>query len=287
MVAPHTALMWAAELEHAELDVRHCGCGEQGRGGPGGSQVVALDSSGAADGDLYLDDGSSFAYQRGACLHRRFRCPPPLKLVIQGRCWDVRSFPRLRQADQAAQGRLRRPGSPGATSETMRRRYQGGFLTSTAFESEGGGGSGVVSGAPFRAEVEIERVVVLGLPGGPKGWQVTHSPPPPALVAALLSCTLVLHSGLQHDRWRPLLPQLLKGGGAGGGGGRRPAGGCGRSWRARPGGQEAHAGHRSRLVTAAHSGGGNCLDGTCLKSCRRSRLRPKLWHINFIIQRAA
>lgn len=57
----------------------------------------------------------------------------------------------------------------------MRRRYQGGFLTSAAYEGEGAGGSGVVSGAPYRAEVEVERVVVLGLPGGPQGWQVTHS----------------------------------------------------------------------------------------------------------------
>ena len=37
-------------------------------------QVVALDSSGIAAGDLFIDDGSSFGYERGAYLHRHFRC---------------------------------------------------------------------------------------------------------------------------------------------------------------------------------------------------------------------
>lgn len=34
--------------------------------------VVALDESGKAEGDLYLDDGHSFAFTKGAYLHRRF-----------------------------------------------------------------------------------------------------------------------------------------------------------------------------------------------------------------------
>jgi hypothetical protein len=33
--------------------------------------VVALDEYGQASGDLYLDDGSSFAFAQGAYLHRR------------------------------------------------------------------------------------------------------------------------------------------------------------------------------------------------------------------------
>ncbi|DBA94742.1 TPA: hypothetical protein ACH3X1_002291 [Trebouxia sp. C0004] len=33
---------------------------------------VALNSSGSAEGDLYIDDGHSFAYQRGSYLHRQF-----------------------------------------------------------------------------------------------------------------------------------------------------------------------------------------------------------------------
>lgn len=33
---------------------------------------IALNSSGSAVGDLYLDDGHSFAYQRGSYLHRQF-----------------------------------------------------------------------------------------------------------------------------------------------------------------------------------------------------------------------
>lgn len=36
-------------------------------------QVVALNSSGSAEGDLYVDDGSSFAFERGAYAHRHFR----------------------------------------------------------------------------------------------------------------------------------------------------------------------------------------------------------------------
>ena len=34
--------------------------------------VVALDAAGAAAGELYVDDGRSFAYRRGVFLHRRF-----------------------------------------------------------------------------------------------------------------------------------------------------------------------------------------------------------------------
>ena len=33
---------------------------------------VALNSSGSAEGDLYIDDGHSFVYQRGSYLHRQF-----------------------------------------------------------------------------------------------------------------------------------------------------------------------------------------------------------------------
>ena len=33
---------------------------------------IALDSSGSARGDLYVDDGHSFAYQRGSYIHRQF-----------------------------------------------------------------------------------------------------------------------------------------------------------------------------------------------------------------------
>ena len=31
---------------------------------------IALDDSGSAQGDLYVDDGHSFAYQRGSCIWR-------------------------------------------------------------------------------------------------------------------------------------------------------------------------------------------------------------------------
>jgi mannosyl-oligosaccharide alpha-1,3-glucosidase len=35
-------------------------------------QVVALNSSQAAEGELYIDDGSSFGFLEGAFIHRRF-----------------------------------------------------------------------------------------------------------------------------------------------------------------------------------------------------------------------
>lgn len=35
-------------------------------------QVVALNSSQAAEGELYVDDGKSFEFKQGAYIHRRF-----------------------------------------------------------------------------------------------------------------------------------------------------------------------------------------------------------------------
>jgi alpha 1,3-glucosidase len=34
--------------------------------------VIALNSSSAAEGELYVDDGKSYDYQQGAFIHRRF-----------------------------------------------------------------------------------------------------------------------------------------------------------------------------------------------------------------------
>ena len=36
--------------------------------------VVAPDAKGAAEGELYADDGKSFAFQRGVFASKRFRC---------------------------------------------------------------------------------------------------------------------------------------------------------------------------------------------------------------------
>ncbi|CAK9153423.1 unnamed protein product [Ilex paraguariensis] len=37
-----------------------------------GSKVIALNSSQAAEGELYVDDGKSFEFEQGAYIHRRF-----------------------------------------------------------------------------------------------------------------------------------------------------------------------------------------------------------------------
>lgn len=34
--------------------------------------MIAVDSSGAAEGELYIDDGKSYEFQEGAYIHRRF-----------------------------------------------------------------------------------------------------------------------------------------------------------------------------------------------------------------------
>lgn len=165
--------------------------------------MVALDSGGAADGDLYLDDGSSFAYQRGAFLHRRFRCannnPPDLR--PKGSAGMPDSFPRLQQAEQAAQGRLRRPCGAGtrvASSPAQRTRARGPAAAGWC-----------------RAPHTARRWRWRGwwcwdFPAAPRAGRSPIPPRPPPLVAALLACILLLPSGLQHDRWRPLLPQLLR-----------------------------------------------------------------------------
>ncbi len=87
-------------------------------------QVVALDADGAAEGDLYMDDGRSFAFQRGAQLHRRFR-------------------------------------------------FAGGKLTSAPAERARGAALPLpLSGEPFKTDVVVERVVMLGLSGGSSDWKV-------------------------------------------------------------------------------------------------------------------
>lgn len=84
--------------------------------------VVALNSSGSAEGDLFFDDGSSFAFEHGSFVHRRFR-------------------------------------------------FDNGLLASTPYDSA------AISkpDAKYRPDIAIERIIVMGLPGGPNGWQVTSS----------------------------------------------------------------------------------------------------------------
>ena len=84
---------------------------------------VVLDSDGAASGDLYLDDGRSFAFQRGIFAHRRFA-------FRDGRLSSARVAAPERAAIQPYKD------------------------------------------SKYQPSQVIERIVVLGLAGGPNGWQV-------------------------------------------------------------------------------------------------------------------
>jgi hypothetical protein len=54
--------------------------------------VVALDAAGKAEGDLYLDDGHSFAFTQGTYLHRRW---------VAGLC-DLQCFFVFQQSEYLA-----------------------------------------------------------------------------------------------------------------------------------------------------------------------------------------
>lgn len=74
------------------------------------------------------------------------------------------------------------------------------MLTSTSYK--GAGSEVAASGDAFKTEVQVERIVVLGLPGGPNGWQVSI----PTL-AWLSTTSDILTPGaaacsLQHGRLR-------------------------------------------------------------------------------------
>ena len=71
-----------------------------------------------------MDDGRSFAFQRGAFLHRTLR-------------------------------------------------FAGGRLSSSpAQQARGTALTLPLTGTPFSSDVTVERIVVLGLPGGPANWKV-------------------------------------------------------------------------------------------------------------------
>ena len=84
---------------------------------------VVLDNNGAASGDLYLDDGRSFAFQRGIFAHRRFT-------FRDGRLSSARVSAPERAAIQPYKD------------------------------------------SKYQPTQVIERIVVLGLAGGPNRWQV-------------------------------------------------------------------------------------------------------------------
>ena len=82
----------------------------------------------AVQGELYLDDGRSFAFQRGGFLHRELR-------------------------------------------------FAGARLSSSTAATARGQPLGLpLTGAPFVSDVLVERIVVLGLPGGPASWKVCPIP---------------------------------------------------------------------------------------------------------------
>jgi mannosyl-oligosaccharide alpha-1,3-glucosidase len=92
--------------------------------------VVALDTQGKACGDLYLDDGRSFAFARGVYSHRRI-------------CFDLKG---------------------GGGDDTL------GVLTSTAAPPPAEAAVGTVpAGGRFSSDVVIGRVVVLGHPAAGLG----------------------------------------------------------------------------------------------------------------------
>lgn len=84
---------------------------------------VVLDSDGTASGDLYLDDGRSFAFQRGIFAHRRFA-------FRDGQLSNARVAAPKRAAIQPYKD------------------------------------------SKYQPSQVIERIIVLGLAGGPNGWQV-------------------------------------------------------------------------------------------------------------------
>ena len=86
---------------------------------------VVLDSTGSAEGQVYLDDGRSFAFERGVYMHRQ--------LKFAGGVLSCTAAPELPSTAVA-------PAKPGK----------------------------------YTTPAEIERIVVLGLPGGPKGWKVSR-----------------------------------------------------------------------------------------------------------------
>ena len=71
-----------------------------------------------------MDDGRSFAFQRGAFLHRT-----------------------LRFADSR-------------------------LSSSPAQQARGTGLTLALTGTPFSSDVVVERILILGLPGGPASWKV-------------------------------------------------------------------------------------------------------------------
>lgn len=81
--------------------------------------IIALDKNGNAQGDLYIDDGRSFAFQRGQYAYKKF------------------TFSSKEGVLESTTGIL--PNMPSVD------------LT-------------------YTSEVVIDRIVVLGLQGGPEGW---------------------------------------------------------------------------------------------------------------------
>lgn len=57
--------------------------------------VIALDAKGTAEGELYADDGKSFAFQRGVFASRRFRCALPVSIA---QCCLACIFANIRDA---------------------------------------------------------------------------------------------------------------------------------------------------------------------------------------------
>ena len=139
--------------------------------------VVALDADGKATGDLFLDDGSSFAFKRGQYVHRcggqgdGLGCLSGLRSFVLGE-WEPYPYNSHCISDLSPPS----PVVPPHLSPPPRRdfSFEGLRLRSSAHHEPGAQVSEPVapqSGAWDGADgLLVERVVLLGLPKSAKGY---------------------------------------------------------------------------------------------------------------------
>jgi len=128
--------------------------------------IVALDKDGKAEGDLYLDDGKSFAFKRGVYAHRR--CGLCFCLGLGGwvgvwaERWRVLLLGCCLLVDLPPQpSHLTHPPTTRPRTHTRKRSFK--FAANTLRCSAAAAAPGVPPGT-LDTDLKIERIVVLGLP---------------------------------------------------------------------------------------------------------------------------